>query len=168
MKTIRTKVYQFNELTEQAKQKAIQWFLSSFNDSTAWDDTKEDAKEIGLKLISLDDHRGNEGQFLLSANEVAQNILNDYGEQCETHKTAAAFMEEWQPVFNEYMTEPDNMPELETKLIDIEADFLTNLLEDYRIMYNNQVEFEYSDEYATEMIEANEYEFTKDGKRFNQ
>jgi len=29
------------------------------------------------------------------------------------------------------------------------------------------LDYEYSDEYATEMIEANEYEFTKDGKIFN-
>jgi hypothetical protein len=170
MKTIRTKVYQFSELkTALAKQNAIEWFLTGNQYfSTAWEDTKEDAKQIGLKLISLDDHRQNEGEFMLSANEVAQNILNEHGAECETYKTTAAFMEEWQPVFNEYMTEPDNALELETKLMDIENDFLTNLLEDYRIMLNNQIDYESSNEYAIDMIEANEYDFTADGKRFNQ
>mgnify|MGYP007071651514 FL=1 len=170
MKTIRTKVYQFNELTEQAKKEAIKWFLNSFDDSFAWEDTKEDASQIGLKLISLSDHTSNKGEFMLSANEVAQNIFNNHGESCETYKTAAAFMEQWQPVFNNYMDENHadyESSESEDTLQELEDEFLQSLLEDYRIMYNNQVEYEYSDEFAKDTIEANEYEFTKDGNKFN-
>ena len=171
MKTIRTKVYQFNELTEQAKKEAIKWVLNSFEDSFAWEDTKEDASQIGLKLISLSDNHSNKGEFMLSANEVAQNILNNHGSHCETYKTADKFMEEWQPVFNNYMDESHEdyeSSESEDKLQEIEEEFLQSILEDYRIMYNNQLDYEYSDEFAKETIEANEYDFTKDGKRFNQ
>lgn len=31
-------------------------------------------------------------------------------------------------------------------------------------MYNKEIEYQNSDEYITETIEVNEYEFTKDGK----
>ena len=48
----------------------------------------------------------------------------------------------------------------------IEDNFLQQLLEDYRIMYNNQIDYENSSLYAIEMIETNEYEFTKEGNRF--
>lgn len=159
MKTIRTKVYQFSELSDTAKQNAIQWFLSSWNDSTAWEDTKEDAKDIGLKLIS-----GGEGEFMLSANEVAANIFRDHGENCDTYKTAEAFMKEWEPAFSKYVEDEEG----ETALMDIEDQFLNDLIADYRRMYDDQIEYEYSDEYAIDMIDANEYDFTKDGKRFNQ
>jgi len=169
MRTVRTKVYQFSELSETAQQTAITWFLNSFEDSFAFSDTVEDAAQIGLKIISLDDHRPNQGEFNLSANEVAQNIFNNHGEGCDTYKTAAAFMEEWQPVFNNYMDENHadyESGESEDKLQELENEFLQSLLEDYRIMRNKQIEHEYSDEFAIETIEANGYEFTVDGNRF--
>ena len=173
MRTIRTKVYQYDELpTQQAKDNAIEWYRDdvSSNFSTAWDDIKEDAKQIGLKLISLDDHRANEGDFMLSANEVAQNIFNEHGESCSTYKTATEFMENWQPVFNNYMDESHEdyeSNESEEKLQELEDDFLHSLLEDYRIMYNQNVQAEYEDEYIIDILQANNYEFTKDGKRFH-
>lgn len=168
-RTIRTKVYKFDELNETAKDKAIEWFLTSFDDSFAFDDTKEDAIQIGLKITSLDDNHPNEGEFTIAANEVAANIFVNHGEHCETYKTAKKFMDEWQPVFNDYMGEnSDNYEsgESEGKLQEIEDDFLQSLLEDYRIMCNNQYGYENSDEFAKETIEANEYEFTADGRRF--
>lgn len=168
-RTIRTKVYKFDGLNENAKQKAIQWFLNSFEDSFAWEDVKEDAEQIGLKLISLSDNRPNEGEFMLSANEVAQNILNNHGSMCSTYKTAEKFMEAWQPVFNNYMDETHEdyeSKESEDKLQEIEDEFLHSLLEDYRIMCNNQIDYEHSDEFAIETIQANEYEFTAEGRIF--
>jgi hypothetical protein len=171
MKTVRTKVYQFHELNEDAKQKAIEWFLSGNDYSTAWEDIEEDAKQIGLKIISLDGHRANEGEFMVSANEVAANIFREHGEMCETYKTAIKFMEQWEPVFANYMDE--NHPDYESsesgdKLMEMEDEFLHSLLEDYRIMYNENIDYENSELYAIEMIEANEYDFTKDGNRFHQ
>lgn len=169
MRTIRTKVYQFSELSEPAQKKAIEWFLNSFDDSFAWTDVKEDAGQIGLKLISLDNHRANKGKFMLAANEVAQNILNEHGAMCETYKTAESFMNEWQPVFADYMDETSDKyesPEAEETLQELEDNFLHSLLEDYRIMLDKQIEYEYSDEFAKDTIEANEYEFKADGTRF--
>lgn len=53
MRTIRTKVYNFNELSEPAKQKAINWYRSANDDSYYYDDIISSAKAIvdlfGLK-----------------------------------------------------------------------------------------------------------------------
>lgn len=164
MRTIRTKVYKFNELQEEAKQRAIKWYreTDSFGYKFAWDNTEEDAKEIGLKIIELSAHRNNSGEFMLSANEVAQNIFNNHGESCETYKTAKSFMENWQPIFNNYMQTEEG----EAELMGMETEFLNDLLEDYRIMYNNDIDYQNSDEYIIDAIEANEYEFKKDGTPF--
>lgn len=172
MRTIETKVYNFSELSEQAKQKAISGILSiGMTSEFVWDDIKHDAKEIGLKITSLSDRRGNEGEFMLGANEVAQNIFNNHGEMCDTYKTAQKFMEEFQPIFDNYMDEshPDfESSESEDKLIEIENEFLDSLLEDYRIMYNKDIEYSESDEAIIESINANDYEFTEDGEQIKK
>jgi len=165
MKTIRTKVYQFSELSESAKQTAIEWYRNRESEdySFVWDNIKDDAKEIGLKIISLDDHKSNEGEFMLSAAEVAANIIRNHGNECETYKTAISFLEEWEPAFSAYI----ETEEKESELMDIEERFLQSLLEDYRIMYNQDIEAQNEDEYIIDAITANEYYFTKDGKIFH-
>jgi len=169
-RTIRTKVYKFNELNETAKQKAIEK-LSDINvESEWWEFVYEDAKQIGLKITGFDIDRSYcEGDFILSANEVAQNIINNHGEQCETYKAAVEFTEEWQPVFANYMDETSENYESkqsEDKLMELEDDFKNSLCEDYRIILSKEYEYLTSKEAIIEIIEANEYEFTADGKLF--
>jgi hypothetical protein len=170
-RTIRTKVYQFNELNENAKQKAIELLCDINVNYDWWSSTYEDAANIGLKLTSfdLDKGRGANGEFTLAANEVAVNIFRDHGNMCETYKTAESFMNDWQPVFNNYMDENHKdyeNGESESKLMELENEFLHSLLEDYSIILQNEYEYLQSDKAIQETIEANEYEFTEDGRRF--
>lgn len=172
MKTIRTKVYQFSELSDSAKQTAIEQFSDINVDYDWWSSTYEDAATIGLKITSfdLDRNRHAKGEFTLAANEVAQNIFTNHGEECETYKTAQTFMETWQPVFNDYMDEnSDNYESADSEqlLQNFEEDFLNDLLEDYSIMLQKECEYLQSETAIIETIETNEYDFTKDGKRFN-
>jgi hypothetical protein len=55
--------------------------------------------------------------------------------------------------------------ELDAKLNECEADFLQSILEDYRIMLKKEYEYRDSDEYITETILANDYEFDENGNR---
>jgi hypothetical protein len=169
MRTIETKVYQFNELNDKAKQRAIDNCRYFEVEGDWWECTYDDAKRIGLKLTSfdLDRNRHTKGEFLLSAVEVAQNILNEHGETCETYKTASNFLDEHEPVFAAYMDEESEeyeSPEKEEELIELEDEFLKSLLEDYSIMLQNEYEYLTSDEAVIELIEVNEYEFTEEGK----
>jgi len=170
-RTIRTKVYKFKELNETAKQKAIEKLIDINVEYNWWQFVYEDAEQIGLKITGFDIDRGNycNGDFTLSANEVAQNIINNHGEQCKTYKTAVEFMEEWQPVFADYMDETNEnyeSKESEDKLMELEEDFKKSLCEDYRIILSNEYEYLTSEEAIIETIEINEYEFTADGKLF--
>jgi len=169
MRTIEINIYQFNELSEEAKEKAL-LNLSDINiDYEWWSSTYEDAKQIGLNITSfdLDRNRHCKGVFDLSASEVAQNILNEHGEDCRTYKTADAFMAEWDPIFSDYMDESSENYEsagLENKLMEIEAEFLNSLLSDYAMMLQEECDYLQSDEAIIETIEANEYEFNEEGE----
>ena len=171
MRTIEVKVYQFNELNEQAKDKARNWWRESGLEYRWWDSVYEDATNIGLEItrFGLDRNRHAKGVFLLSANEVAQNIFDNHGEQCNTYKTAEQFMEDWQPIFNKYMDENDEMyesREAEDDMQSLEDEFLNSLLEDYSVMLQNEYEYLMSDEAVDETIIANGYEFSEDGTIF--
>lgn len=168
MRTKTVNIYTFAELSEEGKKQAIKK-LSDINvDSDWWDSTYEDAERIGLKLQYFDLDRNNHatGEFNLSACVVAQNIFNEHGETCETYKTATSFMEDWQPIFNNYMdeTHPDyESQESEQKMLELEDCFLRQLLGDYAIILQKESEYLQSEEAIIDTIEANEYEFDENG-----
>jgi len=166
MRTVRTKVYQFSELSEQAKQKAIE-VCADYNVSYDWwQFTYEDAANIGLKITGFDIDRGSycNGEFTLSAHEVAANIIRDHGELCETYKTAQSFLDTVNDIQGKY--EELEGAEYEDEMIEAEDEFLKFLLEDYRIILKNEYEYQTSEEAILETIQANEYEFKADGTRF--
>ena len=168
MKTIKVKVYQFSELDEQAKDKAREWARQGVDLSYVWDDVCEDAKNVGLKIISLDQHRPNKGSFERQALYTANMIIKDHGEKCSTYKTAKEFLDS----FNKLGDEPDYdenysaWKEWTEKMEELDEEFLESLLSDYFYNAQKDEEFQFSDEAIDENIEANEYTFTKDGKRF--
>jgi hypothetical protein len=170
MRTIETNVYKFSELSEQAKEKAIER-LSDINvDYSWWEFTYMDAENIGLKIDSfdLDRNRHAKGSFNLSAPEIAANVLRDHGKDCGTYKTAANFLEDYSPIFAQYMDESNEETyesrELEDELQDLETEFLSSLLEDYSILLQREYEYLTSEAAIIETIEANEYEFTENGE----
>lgn len=169
MRVKEIKLYQFNELSDAAKEVAIDKNREINVDCQWWEFTYQDAKIIGLKIsgFGLDRNRQATGELLLSVNEVAQNIFNEHGETCETYKTAANFMQEWQPIFNDYMdscSENYESSEHENTLQELEDSFLNDLLEDYSVILQNEYEYLTSEESIAETLIANEYEFTQDGK----
>lgn len=169
MRIIETKAYTFDELSDDAKENAIKNLDGINVDYNWWEFTYGDAEEIGLKITSfdLDRNRHAKGQFTLSAAEVMANIFANHGEECETYKTAKAFEEDWQPLFNEYMDESSDKyedSETECDLNDLEFDFLKSLLEDYSIMLQNECEHRTSSGEVQETIIAQGYEFTEEGE----
>ncbi len=161
MRTETITIYNFAELSEQAQENVINNFCDINVMSEWWELVYEDAKRIGLRIISfdLDRNRHADGNIILSVAEVCQNIFNEHGETCETYKTAERFMQEWQPVFNKYLETEEG----EDVLLDMEQEFEKLLLEDYAIMLQKEYEYLTSCEAIIETIEANEYEFDEDG-----
>lgn len=161
MKTKTINIYQFNELSEQAKQKAMEWYLAGEDFSFAWECIVDDAKNVGLIIKQLDDHKFNKGFFVLSASDTANKILVNHGEDCETYKDAKEYLEKVVFIRSSKLDES----EMENELEMYETNFLNNLLEDYRIMLNRDIEYQQSEACIAENIEANEYEFLESGER---
>lgn len=152
--------YKFNELSDQAKEKALQYFRQdSFIGEMAWDTVKEDAKSIGL-ILQGTDHRDNmTGYFKDYPEDCALAIIANHGTQCETYKTAQTFLDAIEP----YAELNDLTHEEEGKLQEIKEEFKRSILEDYRIMYEKEIDYQYSDSALTEMIEANDFDFLENG-----
>lgn len=176
MKIIETKVYQFAELSESAKDKARDWYREGALDYDWWDSTYEDAERIGLRITSfdLDRNRHATGEFMYfgGATQCAGLILKEHGKDCETFKTATAFLKDLDALNKAIAdVDGDDQTNVDYELWQdkrglLEEDFLRSLLEDYSIMLQHEYEYQLSDECIDESMTANEYTFTEDGKRF--
>ena len=172
MRTIETEVYKFAELSEEAKRRVLDKLYDINLDHEWWDSTIDDADRAGLILNEFDLYHGNiDGTFKWSAEECAGLILADHGEECETYKTASEYMKERGELVTKYSdgkdTErvaEDNEYEFDCDCDELDKDFLRSILEDYRIILDKEQQYLSSEEVIIETIEANEYEFTIDGK----
>jgi hypothetical protein len=160
MRTIRTKVYLFNELNENAKENATNSNIEINVDFGWWQFTYEDAENIGLKIASfdLDRNRHAKGDFVLDSTQVAENILNEHGEICDTYLIASKYIQDYLKI--------DEDEENDEEREDLETEFLNELLEAYSVMLQNECEYLQSDKAISEALISNEYEFTKEGNSF--
>lgn len=174
MRTIETKIYTFAELSDEAKEKAIQ-NLSDINVNFQWwESTYEDAKNIGLNITSfdLDRNRHAKGEFISYAYDCAKKIVSNHGKDCETYKTAETFIFDYDSLVKKYsdgiktnVVTEENEYYFYCDCEELEAEFLRSILEDYSIILQNECEYLQSDEAIIQTIGANEYEFTEDGNQ---
>ena len=178
MRTIETKVYLFKELDEQTKEKVIQNNYDIAIQDDWYHFTKDDLKEVDIELRSFDIDRGsfaeiNIDNFLFN---TCEKIIKSHGENCDTYKIAERYIKEYNSIqekidaLNDYNTD-DSDDEYQDKLTQCDQD-LDDLDEEYQKEFSEEVlsmlrqEYEHmtSDEYIIDMFEANEYEFTAEGK----
>jgi hypothetical protein len=172
MKTIETIVYSFNELDEKAKLKAIDKERYFYVEDTWWNNVYDSAKEVGVNITEFDLGRGRhiKGQFTRDAESVADYILQEFGETCQAYKVADNYQKQRENILtNAEKDEFGDFTDLYT--LDNELDALdTELRNDLLNYYLKCLELEYeyymSDEFISEFLINNEYNFTQDGTRF--
>jgi len=169
-KTTRREIYTFSELSDDAKEAALNNCRDYNANHEWWEATYEDAAKVALKITSfdLDRNRYAEGEWMTSAKECAKSILDGHGETCETYKTAKAFLAERDELVDTWPKDEDgeleNGGKLDDELDDLENEFLESIVEDYSIILQNECEYLQSDEAVEEAIQSNEYEFTAEGE----
>ncbi len=172
--TVTTKIYKFDELSDEAKEVAVQEFSDLNVDHEWWDSIYEDAATIGLKITAINIDQGSfcRGTWTEDAEEAAALILEHHGETCETHKDATTFLVDLgkaeaahkaQPGYN---VEYDDDFKDEYEYEEMCQEFKKTICEDYRIMLQKEYEYLCSEAAIIESIKANEYEFTADGKHY--
>ena len=158
MRIIETKAYQFEELDEQTKEKAIDnyRYVSVEHDSW-WDFVKEDLNYIGIELRSFDIERGSFAEIHSEDfYETCEKIIKTHGENCETYKIAERYIKEYNNIQHD--------EDLDEKLDDLDEEYQKEFSEEVLSMLRREYEYMASDEYVIEMFQANEYEFTDQGK----
>lgn len=162
-KITETTVYKFDELSEEAQDKALN-DLANFETEREWWDNilDEDAKNIGLKINTFDIDRGNSitGDFYVSAEETAHKIEKEHGESCDTYETAMQYLKDRQEIIDTADSDIIDGPELD----ELDTEFLRAILEDYLVILRHEFKNITSREYLVDLIEINEWEFTEDGR----
>lgn len=158
-------LYSFEELNEETKQKAIEKCSSINVDYDWWESVYYDAKQAGIKITSfdLDRNRHCKGEFITNAYDVANWIIKDHGKDCTTYKTSKKFLEEYAKR-EEAIGDDDNPfnPDV-NECIEMEEEFLKDILKDYSEILQKEYEYLGSDEAIIKTIIANDYHFTIDG-----
>lgn len=175
-------LYKFDELSKSAKDFAVEklWDLNVGHEW--WDSTYKMASAIGLEIEEFDvDRYQINGNLTESLPDCCKLIRSNYGKDCDTFKTAKAWLADYIKAFKEWLAakNEDDMEswELEWSRKDwydefhssaeakeIAKDFLRALLEDFLSILRNEYEYQASRERVIESIHAMEYEFTEDGE----
>jgi len=172
MKTIETIVYSFNELDEKTKSKAIEKHRYFYVQDNWWQNVYESANEIGLKITGFDLDRNKyiDGEFIKDVESVADYILQDFGETCEAYKMASNYQKKRENVLK--TAQKDNFGDftdlykLDKDLDELDIEFKNDLLKYYLKCLELEYEYYMSDEFISEFLTNNEYNFLQDGTRF--
>lgn len=144
MRTITMNVYSFGELSDEAKEKAIDAMRYAEVQHEWWEYVYYAAEMVGVNINEFDIDRASHCSidFQQSPEFTAYEIVANHGKTCDTYGDAEAFIAggELYPIL-----------------------FKQNLSESYLAMLRREYEYLTSDKAVIEMIEANEYEFTEGG-----
>lgn len=170
MRTIEVKLYKYDELSEDSKENALKSLWDVNVDHGWWESTYEDAGHVGIKIKGFDIDRGSycKIEFLNGAIDVAEDILKEHGNQCDTWKTARSFLDDYRRAERLFdsIGENDGFDFIyEDDAHEMIEEFKKNVAEDYRIILQNEYEYLTSEEAIAESLRANEYEFDENGKR---
>jgi hypothetical protein len=193
MRTIRTKVYTFDELSDEAKQVAIQEMRNSKEIHLDWfnDDAKEQINEAGFYgdvqlQYSLSYCQGDGLSF--SCNRIEERVLLPFFAGilgAGKEKTAKVIMDNCSFVntgndghycyaskrdidytFESYKNDYKNINQVVAKVLEEIENLYVDLCKDLENKGYKEIEYQYSDEAIIEDIQANDYEFLKSGKKY--
>lgn len=191
MRTIRTKVYLFNELSKEAQQTAISNFLATNYENIELYDFAFDCREYaaskgfenakvryslsysqgdGLSFDADIDVERFLREFKPSVKQsVVDCIINNCYASVEANKGHYAYCRKDDVTLyidvNSYK-EYNNLTQLVSDLKEYIQDCYIEVCGTLEANGYAEIEHQNSEEYAIETITANEYEFTKDGKQF--
>ena len=175
MKTIKTTLYQFQELSKEAQTTVIEKNRDINVDYDWWNCTYDDALTIGLEITGFDLERNKHcnGKLSDSGTETANLILDNHGEECDTYTLAKEFLNDWSKLV---ATHSDGVKldevtegreyEFDNLAYDLEEEFLKDLLNLYADMLEKEYEYLISDECIKESLIVNEYDFLETGERY--
>ena len=162
MKTIEIKVYKFDELDKQTKEKVIENYRFINVEDTFWYDwIKEDFNRLGLEIKEFDLGRRNYVKIYIENFEDTSNyIIEEFGDSVLIKQTAKNYLKELKEIVSNFKEDEDIDREFETLDENYQHEFEADILSYLRANYEHDI----SDEAVIDTIEANDYDFTTEGK----
>lgn len=165
MKEVTIQTYKFSELSDDAKQKAIEKHWDVMTNWSWWEFIYEDAKRIGLNIRSFDLYpKQIDITYEDDPEDVANAIMKEYGSAMDLYKLAAEYLDRYKQI-EELVDEDEILPS--DDLDALNEEFLHDIGECFLSFLNSEYEWRTSSESIGEELEINDYDFTADGKRFN-
>lgn len=162
MRVHKVTLYNYDELSEQAKERVVneQRYIN-VEHADWWNSTYEDAANIGLVIDGFDDYYATGGLLADTALESIALILDNHGESCETYKIAMKYSElivadqiAQRCLGCEHWGDEDE---------DLVQNYVSELLTEYRKTLSQEYDYLTSDDAVIATIRSNEYEFTEAG-----
>jgi len=171
MKTIEVNLFKFEELSEESQQRTLEKLWDINLDYDWWESTYEDAKNVGIKIDGFDIYRGYcKIDNYDSWNEVADKIISEHGDSCETYKYAKEFLENRDDLVSKYSdgvkldeVDEDNEYDFDEELDELEEEFKSDLSNAYLNILRDDYEYRSSEEAIKESIIVNGYYFLEGG-----
>jgi len=162
MKTIEIKLYKYEELDKQTREKVIENYRYINVEDTFWYDwIKDDFNRLGLEIQAFDLDRGNYAKIYIdNFEDTSKNIIKEFGDSVLIKQTAKNYLDEFNKIQANYKDDEDIERELEVLDEEYQKEYSEDILSYLRANY----EWETSDEAIIETIEAKNYDFTIEGK----
>ena len=168
-------LFTFNELSDEAKGRAIQACQNWNVDMRWWDCIYEDAANVGLEITSFDLDNSQEitGKLTMDIDESIARILTDHGSICDTHALASEYQAKLDPIQEIIDSDTDAYDtdtgygatdKADADIRDLEIEYERALLKEYLVMLRKEHEYLTSEEAIVVTILANNHEFTADGE----
>lgn len=170
MREYTTKLYEYNELSEQAKQKALATFADINVIYMWWHHIYNEAEESGFKIVNFDIDRGIcTIEPIQEWYEIASRIKENVKESTDLYNLAVNFIGDHDQIIDSTSKDEngdfeDEYTDVDKPMDELEEQFKLDLQKEHISILRKEYEYLTSRESIEETIRANEYEFTEDGK----
>lgn len=172
MRTIEVKLYQFEELSAEAKENAIANNRTINVDFDWWDCTCESMKEVGVKIDSFDIYYRTISIIIEDSEHTASKTIENFGEGMEIVKISKQFIKDRDALVKRlgegndiagYSVKEEFIDEYDEEIEYLEEEYRKEMAEEILTWLRDEYEFLQTDESVAETLICNEYDFTKDG-----
>jgi hypothetical protein len=175
MKTIEVKLYEFEELSNEAKENAIERNRTMNVEWDWWDPTYEGMKEIGIEINSFDIYHRNISITIEDSEHTASETIKNFGEGMEVVKISKRFIADRDALIKKlgegndiagYSVKEEFIDEYDEEIEYLEEEYRKEMAEEILTWLREEYEFLQTDEAVAETLIANDYEFTENGQMY--
>ena len=172
MRAIEVKLYEFEELSAEAKEKAIEKNRTINVDFDWWDCTCESMKEVGVKIDSFDIYYRTISIIIEDSEHTASKTIENFGEGMEIVKISKQFIKDRDALIKRlgegndiagYSVKEEFIDEYDEEIEYLEEEYRKEMAEEILTWLRDEYEYLQTDEAVAETLIANEYDFTEDG-----